>query len=97
MYSECFTLGYMAKRKFTRYEQPFKCCLCGKLTLGPEGVSGPELCTRCYDRAGLENEHLDGGHSDEPRSNCPLCEEEAKATDSWDTSKYGDCDGALDR
>jgi hypothetical protein len=40
-----------------------------------------ELCKKCYDRAGWENNHSDEGHGEkwgEPkfRLDCPLCKEE---------------------
>lgn len=32
-----------------------------------------DMCATCYDVAGLENEHSDGHHADEPNENCPQC------------------------
>jgi hypothetical protein len=34
---------------------------------------GTELCERCYEEAGLENEHQDGYHEDAPHPDCPDC------------------------
>jgi len=35
--------------------------------------AGVELCASCYEEAGLENEHQDGYHSDNPDPKCPMC------------------------
>lgn len=48
------------------------CKECKKRTTTEAG-QGTGLCGRCYDRAGLENEHLDGGHDDATHGGCPLC------------------------
>jgi hypothetical protein len=62
----------MANRnKFSRFNQPVTCKGCGKRTTDRTG-GGTELCRRCYDEAGLENEHQDGGHT-EPHPDCPMC------------------------
>jgi hypothetical protein len=37
------------------------------------------MCTHCYDESGLENEHADGYHDDEPNTACPACDAEAAA------------------
>lgn len=34
---------------------------------------GCELCAACFDAAGLENEHADGYHDDDPCPDCALC------------------------
>jgi len=37
----------------------------------------PDVCNRCFDMAGYENEHLDGYHDDEPLTGiCPSCSPE---------------------
>jgi hypothetical protein len=41
--------------------------------------SGIDLCAACYDEAGLEDEHQDGYHAEEPVSDCPMCRAEASA------------------
>jgi hypothetical protein len=48
------------------------CRLCGKRTWMSKG--GCDLCQGCYDAAGLENEHADGYHQDEPHPSCPACQ-----------------------
>lgn len=60
--------------KFGRYNQPVRCQGCGKLTREDVG-GGTQLCKRCYDEAGLENEHQDGYHDKEPNKDCPMCKE----------------------
>lgn len=34
-----------------------------------------DMCAACYDQAGLENEHSDGHHADEPNADCPQCKD----------------------
>lgn len=34
-----------------------------------------DMCAKCYDVAGLENEHSDGHHADEPNADCPQCKD----------------------
>ena len=63
------------KRNFSRYIQPIKCDECGRMCL-PESFGG-SICSQCYERAGIENEHLDYGHAT-PEPNCPICEKEAE-------------------
>jgi hypothetical protein len=36
--------------------------------------SGTDPCPRCYKEAGLENEHQDGYHREQPNADCPMCE-----------------------
>ena len=35
-------------------------------------------CVDCYEIAGLENEHLDGGHEDSIVVDCPMCKQDAE-------------------
>jgi hypothetical protein len=35
------------------------------------------MCTHCYDESGLENEHADGYHDEEPNTACPACTEQS--------------------
>jgi hypothetical protein len=51
---------------------------CGKRTrsTGRGDNENVGLCVRCFDEAGLENEHLDGGHRAEPVEQCPMCKSE---------------------
>ena len=70
-----------SRTRFDRYRQPFPCVQCGKRTTGAAGSSGTDLCPRCYERAGLENEHTDSGHA-EPVENCPRCEQGKGQTDA---------------
>lgn len=34
-----------------------------------------DMCATCYDVAGLENEHSDGHHAEEPNADCPQCKD----------------------
>lgn len=68
----------MARNKFSRINQPIVCGECGKTTTQTAG-GGTGLCGPCYDRAGLENEHVDGCHDDAPVDGCPLCAPKAAA------------------
>lgn len=50
------------------------CDSCGRYThIGPQNG----FCRRCIEDAELENEHMDGYHDDDPRSDCPMCVESA--------------------
>lgn len=61
--------------KFSSLVQPFRCNDCKKLTTGPYGVLGPELCQRCYDIAGEELTHQDENHGPRnPVKGCLFCE-----------------------
>lgn len=61
--------------RFSKIRQPFKCADCGKLTTGPEGTDGPELCGPCYDFAGWENSHSDNAHGQDNRDpECLVCQ-----------------------
>jgi hypothetical protein len=52
----------------------FTCISCGKRTRHTgEQALGSELCPICWDDAGIENEHSDGFHDEQPDPNCPLC------------------------
>ncbi len=62
----------MSGARFSRHNQPKPCRDCGKMTT--ERNSG--LCARCFDGAGLENEHSDSGH-ETPVAGCPTCAAEA--------------------
>jgi len=59
-----------------------KCTVCGKgvtarnsaaKVYGSRGYE--DMCVTCYDQAGLENEHADGHHADEPNTDCPQCKD----------------------
>jgi hypothetical protein len=66
----------MARAKFSRFIQPKRCVMCGKLTTYSQNQgSDCAQCERCYNAAGIENEHLDYGHS-VPDPDCPLCHPE---------------------
>lgn len=51
-----------------------KCEVCGvaKIDRKTQGKDST-MCTGCFDQAGLENEHADGGHEDAPVQGCPDC------------------------
>ena len=55
--------------------RPTNCDYCGrKLTSSTRSPEAPESCTVCYDAAGWENDHNDGGHEDgSMMSDCPIC------------------------
>jgi hypothetical protein len=36
------------------------------------------MCDRCYDMAGLENEHQDGYHEDQAVADCLMCNPDAR-------------------
>jgi len=59
--------------RFSRFVQPQKCRMCGKLTTYGQlhGLDIP-LCERCYGAAGIENEHYDTSHKNK-MDGCPLC------------------------
>lgn len=62
-----------ARPRFSGSNQPRKCEGCGKLTAMVQGDATTQLCRKCYDEAGLENEHEDGLHDDSPVADCPTC------------------------
>lgn len=68
--------------KFNRFNRPDVTCKgCGKRTTRNAG-EGTWLCGRCYEEAGLENEHADGYHDEEPHAGCPVCREAVKAAEA---------------
>jgi len=63
-----------ANSKFQRGSGVYECRCCGKRTRETgSGESGSGLCADCFNDAGLENEHSDGHHDDEPKPGCPQC------------------------
>ncbi len=55
------------KSKFYRGSATYKCIVCGKLTRDTgRDERQAYMCAKCYEEAGLENEHSDGYHT--PRS-----------------------------
>lgn len=54
-----------------------RCHVCRDHHLDPshKDALALELCARCYEEGGLENEHSDYGH-DTPVANCPACRAE---------------------
>lgn len=53
------------------FDCPMKCGR--KLDPANKDAMGVDLCPTCYDEAGLENEHSDGYHEEEPDPDCPDC------------------------
>jgi hypothetical protein len=50
----------------------FTCTVCGtRRQLA--NMEATNVCTDCYDVAGIENEHQDGYHADQPAADCPMC------------------------
>jgi hypothetical protein len=68
------------RNTFSRFNQPVPCRMCGKSTTWSEanGNHGLDLCGPCFERAGLENDHLDNGHGSAV-AGCPVCEKTAAA------------------
>jgi hypothetical protein len=62
--------------RFSKVNQPVACRGCGKTTNA--GSNGLDLCAKCFDEAGLENEHQDGMHDGESAEGCPFCAKTAK-------------------
>ena len=59
--------------------QPTTCTVCSvKLTSKNRDIDAPHLCVTCFEEAGLENEHMDGFHDDEPEARCPMCVEQPR-------------------
>ena len=59
-------------------ERTYHCYSCGEDKLIAEWDSdshGVNLCTACYEEAGLENEHRDGEHDEHDDPNCPMCQD----------------------
>lgn len=53
----------------------YTCRDCGKRTRDTgNDEAGVELCRACYVAAGIENEHNDGWHTDNPHPDCPDCQ-----------------------
>lgn len=68
------TTARARKQGFSRHNQPVPCKVCGKLTTEIVGGHiGLEMCGKCIDQSGLENEHADGYHDDAPNAECPDC------------------------
>src|SRR5262245_49607300 len=69
--------------KFSRWNQPVPCRMCGKKTTWAEGNGyvGLDLCKKCFDLATLENAHNDGYHKegrDGFAEDCPWCQEQRR-------------------
>ena len=56
----------------------FSCVACGKKTRKTGKNDSTELCNKCYDMAGMENEHNDGHHNANFNPKCPDCVREDK-------------------
>lgn len=62
--------------RFRKGSGVYVCLGCGKRTRETgSSESNVELCIDCYDDAGMENEHDDGHHDDNPHSDCRWCRE----------------------
>lgn len=61
--------------RFNRVNQPITCENCGKRTTSFSSGGG-NLCGKCDEMFGIENEHNDGDHDDSPRGDCHLCKAE---------------------
>lgn len=58
----------MNTNRFSKVNRVVTCRTCGKRTTSNAGSGS--TCGRCYDAAGLENEHSDGCHDSEPHPRC---------------------------
>jgi len=77
----------LMKARFERGSGCYKCRVCGKRTRETgEGESSIELCRRCYDEAGLENDHSDNGHFTLDEG-CPTCRAEGPSPESRKTAQ----------
>ncbi len=64
----------MRVSRFERGTGCYTCRACGRRTRETGDSEGQAvLCRSCYRAAGIENEHYDGYHADEPDADCPLC------------------------
>lgn len=61
-------------RKIGRHNKIVPCRSCGKMTHQDVGGMGLEMCAECIEKSGLENEHSDGYHDDDPHPECPRCQ-----------------------
>ena len=50
------------------------CQECGELHAAASLDGSTGLCEKCYDLAGMENEHSDGHHADNPNPDCADCQ-----------------------
>lgn len=66
-------------KRFTRFTQPEKCRMCGKLTTWSDasGHTGLGLCRACFDVATMDNAHYDGDHAGRAEPGCRLCKADA--------------------
>jgi hypothetical protein len=65
---------------FTSQNQPRDCGVCGRRYADSvRRDNGDQTCPDCYEAAGLENEHLDGGHKGKAVEGCPRCAEVEQA------------------
>lgn len=72
----------LRKKTFQRGSGCYTCRACSKQTRETgEGESGCELCLKCYNEAGLENDHSDSGHF-ELYEGCPTCRAEGPSPES---------------
>ena len=69
------------RNRFQRGSGCYVCVSCGKKTrsTGRGDNEYVGLCAKCYDEAGIENEHLDGYHKGNPDPMCPMCKKEGKS------------------
>jgi hypothetical protein len=47
-------------------------CQTAKVNKKTQGLDS-SMCLPCFEEAGIENEHLDGLHTDDPSAECPMC------------------------
>jgi hypothetical protein len=59
-----------------------KCTVCSKVVTDRNSAGKQyralgfkDMCVACYDASGLENEHSDGHHVDDPNPECPQCKD----------------------
>lgn len=50
------------------------CVVCGARPKSKNINENPELCSVCFEEAGIENDHMDGNHAPgTERKHCPIC------------------------
>ena len=49
-----------------------------------------KLCSKCFEEAGLENDHQDGHHDGEFNDECPMCREAAEAAEAAEVTEDGE-------
>jgi hypothetical protein len=62
--------------RLSGFNRMVACRGCGKRTHSNVQGAGLDLCRKCFEQTGLENEHFDGMHDAQPDPDCELCTHE---------------------